>query len=83
VPIMENLPRQIRQRLMQKEQQLLSLQRELVSLDPANKLRPGFVQLVKGGRPTSLEEIREGDEVLLEDAKRVAKALILSTDSIE
>ena len=83
VPIMESLPRQIRQRLMQKEQQLLSLQRELVSLDPANKLRPGFVQLVKGGRPTSLDEIREGDEVLLEDAKRTAKALILSTDSIE
>ena len=78
VPIMESLPRQIRQRLMQKEQQLLSLQRELVSLDPANKLRPGFVQLVKGGRPTSLEEIREGDEVLLEDAKRVAKATIVS-----
>ena len=78
VPIMENLPRQIRQRLMQKEQQLLSLQRELVGLDPAHKLRPGFVQLVKGGRPTSLEEIREGDEVLLEDAKRVAKATIVS-----
>ena len=78
MPIMENLPRQIRQRLMQKEQQLLSLQRELVSLDPAHKLRPGFVQLVKGGRPTSLEEIREGDEVLLEDAKRVAKATIAS-----
>lgn len=79
-PVTENLPRQIRHRLMQKEQQLLSLQRELASLDPAKRVRPGFVQLVKGGRPTSLEELREGDEVLLEDAERVAKATIVSVE---
>ena len=79
-PTDEGLTMQMRYRLAQKEQQLLSLQRELTSLDPARKLRPGFVQLVKNGRPTGLEGVEAGDEVLLEEAERVAKAKILSVE---
>ena len=80
VPVMESFPRQIGHRLIQKEQQLLSLRRELASLDPAKRVRPGFVQLVKNGKPTGLEGIEAGDEVRLEDTKRVAKATIVSIE---
>ncbi|BDY12541.1 exodeoxyribonuclease VII large subunit [Hydrogenimonas cancrithermarum] len=71
------------QLFQKKGQQLQSLEAQLISLDPRHKLRPGFVQLVKDSRVTTLESIREGDRVRLEDGKFVAEARIESIRSNE
>ena len=86
----EPLPRlreQMRQtmhhNLRRKEEALTALRAQMASADPELKLRPGFVQLVKEGRPTGLEGVKSGDDVLLEDARRVAKARVLSVEPME
>ena len=86
----EPLPRlreQMRQamhhNLRRREELVTSLTAQMASADPKLKLRPGFVQLVKGGRPTGLEGVKSGDDVLLEDAQRVAKARVLSVEPME
>ena len=75
-PIMSQLKTTEGLVLQQKEQQLKSLEAQLRSLDPKLKLRPGFVQLVKGGKVATLEKVRPGDRVTLEDGVRVAEATI-------
>ncbi len=62
--------------LQSKEQQLRSLQAQLASLDPKLKLQPGFVQVVKEGKMTTLERLKEGDHIRLEDGKYIADATV-------
>jgi exodeoxyribonuclease VII large subunit len=62
--------------LQSREQQLRSLQAQMASLDPKLKLRPGFVQLVKGGRVVALKDLRPGERVNLEDGTMVAEVKV-------
>jgi exodeoxyribonuclease VII large subunit len=62
--------------LQSKEQQLRSLQAQLASLDPKLRLQPGFVQVVKEGKMTTLERLRAGDHIRLEDGKYIADATV-------
>jgi len=68
--------------LQRKIQQWESLQAQFVSLDPTLKLRPGFVQLVKGDKMATLETVKPGDKIRLEDGKRVADATVETIRSI-
>lgn len=73
-------------RLMQAQQLLLnqktallqSLFSNLRALDPKLKDKKGFAQVVKEGRPVSLEELCKGDEIRLMDSKLTAVAEIKS-----
>lgn len=82
-PLGSELDSALKRVLALKDQNLLSLKRELEALDPRHKLRPGFVQLVKGKRAASLAEIKEGDRVSLQDGRFSAEALIKKIESIE
>ncbi|WP_353661987.1 exodeoxyribonuclease VII large subunit [Hydrogenimonas sp. SS33] len=62
--------------LESRSQTLEALQRQLLSLDPKNRLRPGFVQLVKEGRTATLESLRPGEKIRLEDGRYVADATV-------
>jgi len=75
-PVAAQLQMAERHLLQRKSQQLESLAAQLLSLDPKNRLQPGFVQLVKDDKPTTLEHLASGDRVRLEDGRRVAEATI-------
>ncbi|WP_456381185.1 exodeoxyribonuclease VII large subunit [Hydrogenimonas sp.] len=62
--------------LQRKGQQWQSLRAQMASLDPRLKLRPGYVQLLKGGRVTRLEALKPGESIRLEDGKFVADATV-------
>ncbi|WP_456451642.1 exodeoxyribonuclease VII large subunit [Hydrogenimonas sp.] len=76
VPVTSQLKMAERHQLQRRTQQLESLRAQLASLDPAKRLQPGFVQLVKGDKMASLEALAPGDRVRLEDGRRVAEATI-------
>ena len=63
-----------------KSQMVGSMKREMEALDPKHKLRPGFVQLVKGEKIATLAELKKGERVSLQDGRYVAEAII---DKIE
>jgi exodeoxyribonuclease VII large subunit len=70
---------QAQQLLMKhKADQLQSLFSNLSSQNPEHKDKKGFAQIVKDGRPVSLQEIREGDRVQLMDSKLTAEAEVKS-----
>ncbi len=62
--------------LNRKEQTLRSMVEQMEALDPRHKLRPGYVQLVKGGRAVGLDKVKAGDLVALQDGRLKAEARI-------
>jgi exonuclease VII large subunit len=64
--------------LNQKAALLQSLFSNLRTLDPKLKDKKGFAQVVKEGRPVSLGELCEGDEIRLMDSRLTAVAEIRS-----
>jgi len=83
LPMKEQIKYIQRKVLEHKKSQLNSLSSQLASLDPKLKVRPGFVQLVKGGEVAGLEKLKSGDQVYLEDTKFVACATIDSIKPID
>ena len=64
--------------LNQKASLLQSLQSTLKSQDPKLKDKKGFAQIVKEGRPVSLNSVRVGDEIRLMDSRYTAVAEVKS-----
>jgi len=62
--------------LEQKQREINALHAQLSTLNPARQLRPGYVQLLKGGKVTQLEQVKVDDRVYLEDAQWIAEAVI-------
>ncbi len=69
--------------LNRKEQTLRSMVEQMEALDPRHKLRPGYVQLVKGGRAVGLDKVKAGDLVALQDGRLKAEARIEGVAPIE
>ncbi|BCD59766.1 MULTISPECIES: exodeoxyribonuclease VII large subunit [unclassified Nitratiruptor] len=66
----------------QKQQDLTSLQQKLTMAMEAKKIPKNSAQMVKNGKPVSLEDIDVGDEVELQDLHYKALAKILSKDAL-
>ncbi|MHC3995401.1 exodeoxyribonuclease VII large subunit [Thiomicrolovo sp. ZZH C-3] len=64
--------------LNQKQSLLNALQSSLETQDPKRKDKQGFAQVVKGGRPVSLSNVSEGDEISLMDSRFTAVAEVKS-----
>lgn len=62
--------------LNRKEQALRSMMEQMEALNPRHKLRPGYVQLVKGGRAVGLDSVKAGELVALQDGRLKAEARI-------
>lgn len=62
--------------LNQKRNRLQSLQSALASLDPKLKDKKGFAQIVKNGKPVSLQSLRNGDMISLMDSRYTVQAEI-------
>ncbi|RUM44114.1 MAG: exodeoxyribonuclease VII large subunit [Hydrogenimonas sp.] len=62
--------------LEQKQREINGLHAQLLTLNPVRQLRPGYVQLLKGGKVTQLEQVKVSDRVYLEDDKWIAEAVI-------
>ncbi len=69
--------------LNRKEQTVRSMMEQMEALNPRHKLRPGYVQLVKGGRAVGLDKVKAGDLVALQDGRLKAEARIEGVAPIE
>jgi len=64
--------------LNQKQSLLNALQSNMIAQDPKSKVKKGFAQVVKGGRPVSLYNVSVGDEIELMDSDYTAVAEVKS-----
>ncbi|WP_345984908.1 exodeoxyribonuclease VII large subunit [Sulfurimonas sp. HSL-1656] len=64
--------------LNQKQSLLNALQSSMNAQDPKSKVMKGYAQVVKGGRPVSLCNVSEGDEIELMDSDYTAVAEVKS-----
>ncbi len=69
--------------LNRKEQTVRSMMEQMEALNPRHKLRPGYVQLVKGGRAVGLDKVKAGELVALQDGRLKAEARIEGVAPIE
>ncbi len=78
--LLEPLPAQLESAknvaIRKREEQLRSLLGQMEALDPRLRLRPGYVQLVRDGSVVSLQALREGERVTLQDGTMKADARI-------
>jgi exodeoxyribonuclease VII large subunit len=77
-PVQSNLDQALMQILNQKHALLQSLSEHFRSQDPKLKDKKGFAQIVKGGKPVSLERVKPGDEIRLMDSRFTAVAEVKS-----
>ncbi|HHH72882.1 MAG TPA: exodeoxyribonuclease VII large subunit, partial [Sulfuricurvum sp.] len=66
--------------LNQKQTMLQSLQNTLQSQDPKLKDKKGYAQMVKEGKPVSLESLVSGDQIQLMDSRFTALAEVKSVE---
>ena len=77
IPDIQNRLQMAQHHILERNTQALeALQRQLLSLDPKNRVRPGWVQLVKEGKIATLETLRPGEKIRLEDGRFVADATV-------
>ena len=77
-PLQVRLDQALELLLNQKQARLQSLQTNLESQDPKLKDKKGFAQVVKEGRPVSLNKVSAGDEIALMDSRYTAVAVVKS-----
>jgi exonuclease VII large subunit len=81
-PLIERMRMSCHHLLQKKNQALESLVAQLASLKPEQKVRPGFVQLVKEGKVTTLDKVAPGDRVALSDGRYLASATVESVKDL-